>query len=86
MSDPQNNTPLETPAPLERLISLCMHKRVLVYLLTLALVVWGILAAPFDTSPAGLFRSPVPVDAIPDIGENQQIIFTDWDGRSATGC
>jgi Cu(I)/Ag(I) efflux system membrane protein CusA/SilA len=84
MRDPQNNTPLETPAPLERLISLCMHKRVLVYLLTLALVVWGILAAPFDISPAGLFRSPVPVDAIPDIGENQQIIFTDWDGRSAT--
>jgi hypothetical protein len=24
----------------------------------------------------------VPVDAIPDIGENQQIIFTEWMGRS----
>ena len=23
-----------------------------------------------------------PVDAIPDIGENQQIVFTNWPGRS----
>ncbi|MHC4413372.1 MAG: efflux RND transporter permease subunit, partial [Planctomycetota bacterium] len=27
-------------------------------------------------------RNPVPVDAIPDIGENQQIVFTEWPGRS----
>ncbi|TFG94102.1 MAG: efflux RND transporter permease subunit, partial [Calditrichales bacterium] len=27
-------------------------------------------------------REPVPVDAIPDIGENQQIVFTEWPGRS----
>ena len=27
-------------------------------------------------------RNPVPVDAIPDIGENQQIVFTKWPGRS----
>ena len=25
---------------------------------------------------------PVAVDAIPDIGENQQIVFTKWAGRS----
>ncbi|MDH3215994.1 MAG: efflux RND transporter permease subunit, partial [Candidatus Krumholzibacteria bacterium] len=30
----------------------------------------------------GLPRDPVPVDAIPDIGENQQIVFTEWKGRS----
>ena len=30
----------------------------------------------------GLLRNPVPVDAIPDIGENQQIVFTKWMGRS----
>lgn len=23
-------------------------------------------------------RDPVPVDAIPDLGENQQIVFTEW--------
>ena len=27
-------------------------------------------------------RNPVAVDAIPDIGENQQIVFTKWPGRS----
>ena len=29
-----------------------------------------------------LERAPVPVDAIPDLGENQQIVFTEWMGRS----
>lgn len=43
---------------------------------------WGILVAPFDWD-TGLFpRSPVPVDAIPDIEENQQVVFTEWPGRS----
>lgn len=27
--------------------------------------------------------NPIPVDAIPDIGENQQIISTTWEGKSA---
>ena len=40
--------------------------------------------APFDWNLRLLPRDPVPVDAIPDIGENQQIVFTEWDGRSAT--
>jgi len=26
--------------------------------------------------------APVPVDAIPDIGENQQIVFTKWEKNS----
>jgi len=48
----------------------------------LAVIAWGILVAPFDWHIAGLHRDPVPVDAIPDIGENQQIVFTKWMGRS----
>lgn len=43
---------------------------------------WGVMVAPFDWEIAGLPRDPVPVDAIPDIGENQQIVFTEWMGRS----
>ena len=39
-------------------------------------------AAPFRSDLGGLPRDPVPVDAIPDIGENQQIVFTEWLGRS----
>ncbi|NOX99716.1 MAG: efflux RND transporter permease subunit, partial [Verrucomicrobia bacterium] len=42
----------------------------------------GVMVAPFDWNTGGLPRDPVPVDAIPDIGENQQIVFTEWIGRS----
>lgn len=40
------------------------------------------MVAPFDWDLGGIPRDPVPVDAIPDIGENQQIVFTAWAGRS----
>jgi len=43
---------------------------------------WGLLVAPFDWDLGGLPRGPVPVDAIPDLGENQQIVFSEWPGRS----
>lgn len=46
------------------------------------IVGWGLIVAPFDRQPGWLSRYPVPVDAIPDIGENQQIVFTEWPGRS----
>ncbi|MBN2342776.1 MAG: efflux RND transporter permease subunit [Deltaproteobacteria bacterium] len=42
----------------------------------------GIYVSPFDWDSGSFPRDPVPVDAIPDIGENQQIVFTKWDGRS----
>jgi len=37
---------------------------------------------PFNVKSGLLPRDPVPVDAIPDIGENQQIVATEWMGRS----
>lgn len=37
---------------------------------------------PFNLNSGLLPRDPVPVDAIPDIGENQQIVATEWMGRS----
>jgi len=43
---------------------------------------WGISVAPFNWKMDWFPRDPVPVDAIPDIGENQQIVFTTWMGRS----
>ena len=42
----------------------------------------GLYTAPFAMDSGGLPRSPVPVDAIPNLGENQQIVFTRWQGRS----
>lgn len=67
---------------LGRVVNFCIHRKVVVFLLTLACIAWGLLVAPFDWKFASLPRDPVPVDAIPDIGENQQIVFTEWSGRS----
>ncbi|MGY5848345.1 efflux RND transporter permease subunit [Salegentibacter sp. HM20] len=38
--------------------------------------------APFNWGLDWMPRDPVPVDAIPDIGENQQIVYTEWMGKS----
>lgn len=55
----------------------------LVAVLVLALFVGlGISTAPFNWNTNLIPRNPVAVDAIPDIGENQQIVFTKWIGRS----
>ncbi|RME76898.1 MAG: efflux RND transporter permease subunit, partial [Planctomycetota bacterium] len=54
------------------------------FLCLLAVIFTGIYVLPFPM-PAierHIDRAPVPVDAIPDIGENQQIVFTEWPGRS----
>ncbi len=67
---------------LSKLIRLCLENKLVVGLILLVLVGWGLSAAPFDWELAFLPRAPVPVDAIPDIGENQQIVFTEWPGRS----
>jgi len=45
-------------------------------------LVLGISFAPFNWKTGFIPRNPVPVDAIPDIGENQQIVATEWMGRS----
>ena len=55
-----------------KLIEWCLKNRFVVLVFTGIVILWGIYAI-----------NRVPVDAIPDIGENQQIIFTDWPGRDA---
>ncbi len=67
---------------LDRIIAFCLQNKLLVVLFTLLVIAWGIMVAPFDWELGGLPRDPVAVDAIPDIGENQQIVFTEWMGRS----
>ena len=70
------------PSPLDRLIRFCIEQKFVVVLLVALAMTWGVLVAPFDWELGGLPRDPVPVDAIPDTGENQQIVFTEWMGRS----
>lgn len=69
-------------SPLDRTIRYCLDNKLVVALLAIAVIAWGVLVSPFDWNLGGLPRDPVPVDAIPDIGENQQIVFTEWMGRS----
>ncbi len=64
------------------IIWFCLQNKLVVFLLIVAILAWGVMVAPFDWQVGGLPRDPVPVDAIPDIGENQQIVFTEWMGRS----
>ncbi|MFQ5446469.1 MAG: efflux RND transporter permease subunit [Saprospiraceae bacterium] len=67
---------------LNNIIRFFLENKLVAWLLVLAFVGWGIVTAPFDFNIDWLPRDPVAVDAIPDIGENQQIVFTKWMGRS----
>jgi Cu(I)/Ag(I) efflux system membrane protein CusA/SilA len=67
---------------LAKYIRFFLENKLVAYLLLLFFVGWGLVTAPFDFGLDFLPRDPVAVDAIPDIGENQQIVFTQWPGRS----
>jgi Cu(I)/Ag(I) efflux system membrane protein CusA/SilA len=56
---------------IEQIIALSVRHRFLVVFATALLVVWGVWAV-----------AKTPLDAIPDLSENQVIVFTDWAGRS----
>lgn len=66
---------------LNKIINFFLNNKLVTVLLCLLIVAWGYSASPFNDG--SLFISnPVAVDAIPDIGENQQIVFTEWKGNS----
>ena len=67
---------------LNKYIKFFLDNKLITVLIVLIVVAWGISTAPFAWDWNFLPRDPVPVDAIPDIGENQQIVFTEWPGRS----
>ncbi len=67
---------------LNHIIRFFIDNKLVAWLLLLLFVGWGMVTSPFDFKIDGLPRDPVSVDAIPDIGENQQIVFTKWPGRS----
>lgn len=55
---------------INKLLRFCLENTFIVILLTLAIIGIGYHSL-----------KNIPVDAIPDIGENQAIVFTDWPGR-----
>src|SRR5437763_16045597 len=56
---------------IEKLIEYSVRNRFLVLIVAAALAAWAIYAV-----------LQTPVDAVPDLSENQVIVFTDWMGRS----
>jgi len=58
------------------------EQKLFVVIVILGTLLAGLAVAPFDWEISWLPRDPVPVDAVPDIGENQQIVYTTWEGRS----
>ncbi|PWK19593.1 efflux RND transporter permease subunit [Xanthomarina spongicola] len=67
---------------LNKSIKFLIENKLVAVLLLVLFVGWGTVNAPFNWDTGFLPSDPVAVDAIPDIGENQQIVFTKWDGRS----
>ncbi len=63
-------------------IKFFLENKLVTALFAIGIVLWGLSVMPFDIRQSIAPRDPVPVDAIPDIGENQQIVFTEWMGRS----
>ena len=56
---------------INRIITWSLHHRFLVLSAFFALCAWGVVAL-----------QRVPIDAIPDLSENQVIVYADWPGRS----
>ncbi|GAB3026469.1 hypothetical protein GCM10027051_34060 [Niabella terrae] len=54
-----------------KLIDFSLHNRLIVLLVAMGLFAWGIYSINKN-----------PIDAIPDLSENQVIVFTEWNGRS----
>ncbi len=65
-----------------RMMQFWIEQKFLMVIVLAGTILLGLTVAPFDWDISWLPRNPVPVDAIPDIGENQQIVYTPWEGRS----
>ncbi len=67
---------------INKFIKFFLENKLVTFLTLISFVAWGIVTSPFGWEVGILPSDPVPVDAIPDIGENQQIVYTEWPGRS----
>ncbi|MBP8783816.1 MAG: efflux RND transporter permease subunit, partial [Paludibacter sp.] len=65
-----------------KLVRYFLENRLITFLFLIVIVILGLVYSPFNFKSGILPRDPIPVDAIPDIGDNQQIVSTEWMGRS----
>ena len=67
---------------LNKIIKYFLENRIITAFLLIAVIFGGLATAPFNWHGGLIPRDPIAVDAIPDIGDNQQIVATEWMGRS----
>ena len=67
---------------ISHIIKFFLENKVITLILLTIIIISGIYTSPFSKKDGFFPADPVSVDVIPDIGENQQIIFTPWKGRS----
>ncbi|MAB81543.1 MAG: acriflavine resistance protein B [Planctomycetes bacterium] len=71
--------------PIETWVKFALERRLVVFLFAILLVGWSLRVSPFQWDLgawAFLKRDRLAVDALPNLGENQQIVYIDWPGRS----
>ncbi len=68
--------PQQDASPFSKLMGFWISQKLMMVLIVTGIILYGVAVAPFDWQISWLPRNPVAVDAIPDIGENQQIVFT----------
>ena len=57
---------------INKLINYCLKTPFVIVVVYIAVFFWGLWA-----------MTNIPVDALPDIGEKQVLVYTEWPGRSA---
>ena len=67
---------------LNKIIRYFLENRIITAFLLIAVILGGLATSPFNWHEGLIPRDPISVDAIPDIGDNQQIVATEWMGRS----
>jgi len=68
---------------MNRFLAFVLRERLLVGLVLLGVLFGGLMVSPFSSGDDDwLPHFPIAADAIPDLGENQQIVFTPWPGNS----
>ncbi len=67
---------------IDRITLFLINNKIVVFTVILFLIVFGLIVSPFESNLPVLPKASISIDAIPDLGENQQIVYTEWAGQS----
>ncbi len=67
---------------LNKSIKLVIENKLIIVFAVILVLILGAIVSPFNYKFSFLPNYAVATDAIPNLGENQQIVFTEWQGQS----